>query len=942
MNRLPLLAALWLAAALPSQSAINRTLLRPDPDAARAGGPMAEAFARAKLAVVHVFVEVDGRNRFKLERPGSGVAVGPDGLVLTHAALCREGADADKQVFVQLADPARTRCPARILAEDEASGLALLKAELPDGLEWRPVELAASPLPGDPVAVLSFHDGEDQVGFAGAAMPAAAGIVVGDGAGRRAFEAGQILLTDAAIQKRSHGAALLDRRGALVGLCSADGVASEVSEPKLEDLKRPSFGFALSTATIRAAFGDALPAAVAAAPPSPEARAVAAIAQAVVAVQAGSGPRPDIGSDDPLAARRRPGVGSGVVIDPSGLVLTNLHLVRDAAEVTVTLDDRRRVPAEVVGTAPALNSALLRLALPAGTSIPAARRGSPPEVGATVLTVGRPEAEALNVGLGVLSAVRREALQVDASVGNQNGGGALISLSGDLIGIVDAGPVDRIDLSFAMRGDQAKLETNLNLVPAFEALLRAHPDGTRNVGPAAAAPDAGPVGALVRRTADSMLNIYIEVTTAAAEVEDNPFATPTPKTRIESLGSGVVIDRSGLALTNWHVVDAATEPDGSMVADRVVRAAIRDGRTFVARVLSISREEDLALLQLELEPGQELDAVELASSAELRIGDAAIAIGNPHGRASTVTAGIVSAKNQAIRVRGRWAKLPHLLETDAAINGGNSGGALLDAAGRLIGINSAGGSLHAVTGYAIAVDHVRERLHAVLLTPEKLRSPYLGLQVADRDGRLVVHAVDVFGPAARAGIERGDVLVTAAGNPLRWSIDLVRAQLAATPGEAFALEVERQGARRAIAVDPLSAAQWGVLRQTGLEVETVGIRAEPDLVRELSIAFYRAFTGDPGAAPALIPGGLVRVARLHPRLAEDGVDIQVGDFVLGVALVEEQRSGAAGRVIRFTEPAELQRCFDAHSSYEGQTFRAWIGRGGRVEVVDLPARRLIL
>ena len=67
----------------------------------------------------------------------------------------------------------------------------------------------------------------------------------------------------------------------------------------------------------------------------------------------------------------------------------------------------------------------------------------------------------------------------------------------------------------------------------------------------------------------------------------------------------------------------------------------------------------------------------------------------------------MTAKNQAIRVRGRWAKLPHLLETDAAINGGNSGGALLDAAGRLIGINSAGGSLHNVTGYAISVDHVR-------------------------------------------------------------------------------------------------------------------------------------------------------------------------------------------------------------------------------------------
>jgi S1-C subfamily serine protease len=125
------------------------------------------------------------------------------------------------------------------------------------------------------------------------------------------------------------------------------------------------------------------------------------------------------------------------------------------------------------------------------------------------------------------------------------------------------------------------------------------------------------------------------------------------------------------------------------------------------RVLSISREDDLSLLQLELEPGE----VRGRSRQFRRAGDRRerAAIGNPHGAANTITFGVVSAKDQELRVRGRWAKLEHLIETDAAINGGNSGGALLDMNGRLVGINSAGGGTFTNRGYAIAVDHVRGR-----------------------------------------------------------------------------------------------------------------------------------------------------------------------------------------------------------------------------------------
>jgi S1-C subfamily serine protease len=926
----------------------NLSLVAP-PDNGRAGGPMATAFEEAALGVVHVAVEVNGRNTFRIERPSSGAVLTADGLVLTHASLCREAVDADdKRVLIQLADEPKTRYPARIVAIDDGkTGLALLQVELPAGVKLTPLSLGPTPAPGDPVAVLGFHDGEDQVGFAGVASPAAADLEVEDGGKRLRFAAADVLLTDAAIQARSHGAALIDRNGAFVGLCSAAGVAPEIQEPTLADLKRPSFGFVIPLSAARKAFGSKIPAAKSGARPSPEAAAVAKIEDAIVGIEAGRTDAPE--TDDPFAQARRRGAGSGVVIDPSGLVLTNRHVVDGVSgPIQIRLADGRSLAASVVSEDGRTNTALLRVELPANQTLPTAEIGMVPDVGSSVLTVGRPHGGSLSVGAGVLSAKRGGTLQIDAPVGNQNAGGAVVRADGALIGLVDGGRIDRVDVAFAQRGDQAKLDTGLNNVPAIDSVLSPHLPHTADARSRTAtpAPEGGPLAELVRATADSLLNIYIEAVAAPADLDDNPFAPAEARSVVESLGSGVVLDDSGLALTNWHVVDSATEPDGSMVRDRIVRAALRDGRKFRADVLSISREEDLALIQLQLEPGDRVRAIEFARSDVLRIGDRAVAVGNPHGRANTLTAGVVTAKNQAIRVRGRWAKLPHLLETDAAINGGNSGGALLDAAGRLIGINSAGGSLHNVTGYAISVDHVRERLHAVLLSPEKLRSPYLGLTVADRDGAVVIHSVDPLGPAARAGAQKGDAVLSLDGEPVAWSVGFQLAVREADPASTIRLGVERGERRIALDIDALSAAQWSVFRQIDAEVDALTFRDDAERVSATSIAFYRAFTGDPTAEPSMIPGSLVRLARVHPKLTEGDedsrVDLQVGDLLLGVQLDERQASGSAGQLIRFATVEDVKDCFNAYGTYEGAVFRAWIERDGKVQQIDLPARRIML
>ena len=247
------------------------------------------------LAVVHVFVEVKGTPDFKIERPGSGVVIDASGLVVTHASLVAEGANApDKQIFVQLADAARTRLPAHLVATRDIPALALLRVEPPTGITLTAAALSDDPLPGTPAMVLSFHDGEDHVAFAGVTSRAQASTRVTAGAKPAELPRADILLTDAAIQARSHGAALLDHSGALLGLCSAMWVQPDVREPTLDDLKKPSFGFVLPARVLRRAFTDdlrGLPAATPT-PPTPEARATNLAAPAIVAVYAGKAARP--------------------------------------------------------------------------------------------------------------------------------------------------------------------------------------------------------------------------------------------------------------------------------------------------------------------------------------------------------------------------------------------------------------------------------------------------------------------------------------------------------------------------------------------------------------------------------------------------------------------------------------------------------------------------
>jgi len=987
-------AFILLLGVLPSQGQVNPSILKPiqptEAELAQRRTPAAQAVARAREAIVNVFVWVEkSKASFKIERPSSGVIVDPSGLVVTNWDLVRETVAKDGSKVENHSLKLRLRggkeFKAELLSKHLPSGLALLKFDPGDEqLTW--VELADSKrvVTGEPTTVLSYPEGKDTIVFGGVAVRACGGTTVGG----QKLDADEILLTDAAIRRENHGGALLDANGRLLGICNASHVGRDVREPTLEDLRKPSFGFALPAETIRKAFRGRFqkdkvqnPTLLAAPKANAEedarrlagaAAAVAKVADSIVSVFGGEGKRPAIGDMDPYATRRRNKLGSGVIIDTTGLVLTNAHLVAGENEVHVTLRSGRRVRAEVLDTRRSTNVALLKMKLPAGSKVKPIQLGDSGKVlpGETVIGVGCPYSPgALTVSAGILSASRSRRhvtlgkqketglwLQADPNLGDHNGGGALIDLTGRLVGIVDGGRTDKLELAAArvkMTKEAQKLQSNLSFVPGinrirkqFRDMLDEHAGNNDSVAAPAAmtkkdnALRSTPEAEVVTKTAGCLVNVYVSWTSKQADVEDNPFAQSKPVVRTRGLGSGVIISRDGLALTNWHVVDSATEPTGAPRADHVVHVKRRDGRQFEVQVLSISREDDLALLQLKLGAGETVDAVELGDSDALQEGETVIAIGNPHGQQNTATMGVVTAKNQSINIKRRWAKFEGLIRTDTAINPGNSGGALLDINGKLVGINSAGSGGRAVSSYAIPVNYAREKLLGVLLTPKKLRSVYTGMAFGDKDGHPLVMTAQRYGPARNAEIRAGDELLELDGQPLTWSVGLTMTLLKKNADQPLSFKVRQDGKERRVKVKPWPAPTWAVFQQSGMQCSVLPFQENPDIVRGACIAVHRKFTGNPKGEPPRISDSLVKVAGLHPSIAEES-NVQVGDLLVAIELKDRGGAGVTDTLNRFRTVKDLQGCFHQYGGYDGRKFKCWVYRDGEVKIVEVTAKRLL-
>ncbi len=266
-------------------------------------------------------------------------------------------------------------------------------------------------------------------------------------------------------------------------------------------------------------------------------------------------------------------------------------------------------------------------------------------------------------------------------------------------------------------------------------------------------------------------------------------------------GSGVIVSPDGLVLTNSHVIADATR----------IEVTTAEGTRFPARLLGDDPDTDLALLRAETDAA--LPAAMLGESAGLRVGQVAIAIGNPLGFSNTVTAGVVSALGRTLAGRG-GRPIEDLIQTDAALNPGNSGGALVDARGAVIGVNTAmiGGAQGLC--FAVAADTARLVL-GHLVRFGRVRRAFLGLSgqqeaVPRRFARahgiaqptaLLVAAVSKDGPADRAGIERGDLLLSIGGDPIAHVADLLRWLTGERVGEpAEAVLLRRGDLRRRVVV----------------------------------------------------------------------------------------------------------------------------------------------
>jgi Do/DeqQ family serine protease len=284
---------------------------------------------------------------------------------------------------------------------------------------------------------------------------------------------------------------------------------------------------------------------------------------------------------------------------------------------------------------------------------------------------------------------------------------------------------------------------------------------------------------VVKRVAPAVVNVYVShrVEQVVSPFADDPFFSRLfgenlgiPRERIQnSLGSGVLVSPEGVVVTNNHVIQGGGEAE--------ITVALSDGREFPAKVVIKDEQTDLAVLRLDAK-GAQFPALEFDDSDSLEVGDLVLAIGDPFGVGQTVTSGIVSA---LARTQVGISDYQFFIQTDAAINPGNSGGALVDMDGRLAGINTAifsrSGGSHGI-GFAIPSNMVRLVVQAAV-KGGKVQRPWLGASLQpvtsdiadslglDRPSGALVKDVHANGPAARAGIHAGDVIVSVDGKPVQ-------------------------------------------------------------------------------------------------------------------------------------------------------------------------------
>ncbi|ODT75011.1 MAG: serine protease [Pelagibacterium sp. SCN 64-44] len=392
---------------------------------------------------------------------------------------------------------------------------------------------------------------------------------------------------------------------------------------------------------------------------------------------------------------------------------------------------------------------------------------------------------------------------------------------------------------------------------------------------------------VVQAVSPSVVNVYatrIEQRAASPFASDPFFSRffgdqyfQTRPRESRSLGSGVIVDAGGVILTNSHVINGATD----------IRIALNDGREFAVDLVVEDQQTDLAVLRVRNTNGAAFPAITFADSDALQVGDLVLAIGNPFGVGQTVTSGIVSA---LARTGVEASDYEFFIQTDAAINPGNSGGALVDMAGRLVGINTAiysqsGGSVG--IGFAIPANMARLVAEAGISGGEIVR-PWFGakMQAVTADiaaslGMSAPHGAMITeiapdGPAARAGFQSGDVILSVDGQRVD-DPSAFNFRLATRPiGGVADLERLRGGATETIAF-PIKAAPQPPAE--AMAAITGNTRFAGVSVRQLDPALSEA-KGLPYDATGVI------ITAVEPGSPAEAMGLRVDDIILALNDIE--------------------------------------------------------
>ncbi len=403
------------------------------------------------------------------------------------------------------------------------------------------------------------------------------------------------------------------------------------------------------------------------------------------------------------------------------------------------------------------------------------------------------------------------------------------------------------------------------LVVISGGLFAEEPDGRKY-------PRENPVVQAVKRVGSAVVNIS---STYEVRSRVNPFFQfpmdpffkdffePRFESRqkLTSLGSGVIIDgERGLILTNQHVIAGSAS----------ITVVLNDGREFTADVIGADMDSDLAMLRIPAE--KPLPSISMGSSEDIMIGETVIAIGNPFGFANTVTTGVVSAVNRSIRTEDR--EFHDFIQTDASINPGNSGGPLLNINGELIGINTAIYAKAEGIGFAIPISKA-QKIVSDLIAYGEVVPAWIGITLGNMDARLagylnlpagtgcVVKHVEPDGPAEKAGIREGDILVSVDHRRISSTADYAQVMRSIETGRRVEVEILRKGEGITLSV---VASVFPEALALDLAYRLLGIR-----VADIEFEDHRSQRENPQAG--------VVISEIDPRSFLAGIGVRAGDVI---------------------------------------------------------------